>query len=56
LNVWDVAAGALVVREAGGLVTDLEGNPTRAGMIVAAPRQLLEPLLSLLRDAGVDEA
>jgi len=26
LNAWDVAAGTLLVREAGGLVTDFEGN------------------------------
>jgi myo-inositol-1(or 4)-monophosphatase len=56
LNVWDVAAGALIVREAGGLVTDLDGVPALSGMTVAAPPQLLDPLLSLLRDAGVDQA
>ncbi len=27
LNVWDVAAGVLLVQEAGGRVTDLQGNP-----------------------------
>lgn len=27
LNPWDVAAGILLVREAGGLVTDFQGNP-----------------------------
>lgn len=27
LAPWDVAAGLLIVREAGGLATDLEGNP-----------------------------
>ncbi|MDX2127616.1 MAG: inositol monophosphatase family protein [Chloroherpetonaceae bacterium] len=26
LNAWDMAAGALMVREAGGLVTDFDGN------------------------------
>lgn len=26
LNAWDVAAGALIVREAGGIVSDFEGN------------------------------
>lgn len=29
LSAWDVAAGALVVREAGGRVTDLAGQPWR---------------------------
>ncbi len=27
LNPWDVAAGALIVQEAGGVVTDLSGDP-----------------------------
>jgi myo-inositol-1(or 4)-monophosphatase len=27
IYAWDIAAGALMVEEAGGLVTDLEGNP-----------------------------
>ena len=27
INPWDVAPGALLVREAGGLVTDYEGAP-----------------------------
>ena len=26
LSAWDIAAGALIVREAGGLVTDFEGR------------------------------
>lgn len=34
LAPWDVAAGILMVREAGGIVTDLEGQPAR---IVAGP-------------------
>ncbi|MFI5280767.1 MAG: inositol monophosphatase family protein, partial [Gemmatimonadales bacterium] len=37
LAPWDVAAGTLLVREAGGLVTDLQGGPdvVRHGPIVA---------------------
>ena len=31
LSAWDVAAGAVVVREAGGLVTDLDGEPWTVG-------------------------
>ena len=27
LNPWDIAAGALIVQEAGGLVTDFSGTP-----------------------------
>ncbi len=38
LNPWDLAAGILLVREAGGRVTDLEGNDARlvGGPIVAS--------------------
>ena len=37
LAPWDVAAGILLIREAGGVVTDLEGNPAPIahGSIVA---------------------
>jgi myo-inositol-1(or 4)-monophosphatase len=31
LNSWDTAAGVLLVREAGGVVTDLAGQPYRLG-------------------------
>ena len=31
LNSWDTAAGILVIREAGGTVTDLAGGPYRVG-------------------------
>ena len=31
LQPWDVSAGALLVREAGGLVTDFDGYPFRTG-------------------------
>jgi myo-inositol-1(or 4)-monophosphatase len=37
LNPWDVAAGVLLVEEAGGRVTDFEGNPFQ----VSRPSQLL---------------
>lgn len=32
LSAWDVAAGAVLVREAGGLVTDFQGNPFHIDM------------------------
>lgn len=31
LSPWDYAAGALIVEEAGGIVSDLEGNPVTYG-------------------------
>jgi myo-inositol-1(or 4)-monophosphatase len=40
LAPWDIAAGILLVREAGGLVTDLSGKPCRVdhtGMVAGSP-------------------
>jgi myo-inositol-1(or 4)-monophosphatase len=50
LAPWDVAAGALIVREAGGVVTDLEGNEpvVRHGAFVAGNRAIHAWLLSIL--------
>jgi myo-inositol-1(or 4)-monophosphatase len=47
LKAWDVAAGGLLVKEAGGLCTDLSGGPryTETGNIIAANGQDLHALL-----------
>jgi myo-inositol-1(or 4)-monophosphatase len=40
LAPWDVAAGLLLVREAGGIVTDYDGTPSRpayAGLVAGNP-------------------
>jgi myo-inositol-1(or 4)-monophosphatase len=50
LGPWDVAAGALLVREAGGVVTDWSGDPARwlaTGDILAAPPRVHERLLQV---------
>ena len=53
LSPWDVAAGILLVREAGGMVSDLAGEPYRLGgpSILATNFDLHEPLSRLLREA-----
>lgn len=50
LKPWDIAAGALIVQEAGGLVTDFSGNDTwlDTGNIVAANPKVLAQLLHIL--------
>jgi myo-inositol-1(or 4)-monophosphatase len=40
LNPWDHAAGVLVVREAGGVVTGLDGDEPDSRLLVAAPPAL----------------
>ena len=51
LNPWDYAAGVLLVREAGGRVSDFEGNPPSprmGGSIVSTNGRIHEELLGLL--------
>ncbi len=52
LNPWDLAAGVLLVREAGGRVTDLEGRDARliGGTIVASNGVLHDWFLDILND------
>ena len=51
LSPWDIAAGALLVREAGGVVTDLDGGPGifAHGNVVAAAPGVHRELLALIR-------
>ena len=51
LNAWDIAAGALLVREAGGLVTDLSGGEDwyESGNVVCGNGKLLRQLLPLVK-------
>jgi myo-inositol-1(or 4)-monophosphatase len=48
LHAWDIAAGALIVAEAGGRVTDYDGRPVDIfkGEILASNGVLHEPLLA----------
>ncbi|MFK7995408.1 MAG: inositol monophosphatase family protein [Granulosicoccus sp.] len=60
LQSWDIAAGALIVREAGGLINDFDGGDewmTRGELIAAAPKihhhmlEVMKPL-SAARKTG----
>jgi myo-inositol-1(or 4)-monophosphatase len=54
LNPWDIAAGILLVREAGGIVTDADGGPSplEKGEILAANEALHPQILKLLNEAA----
>jgi myo-inositol-1(or 4)-monophosphatase len=54
LSPWDFAAGVILVREAGGYVTDLEDKERTmvAGDIIAGNSTLHREVLTLLRDAA----
>jgi myo-inositol-1(or 4)-monophosphatase len=51
LSPWDIAAGALLVQEAGGLVADLEGEQSylKSGDVCAATPKVLPALLGAMR-------
>jgi len=51
LSRWDMAAGALLIQEAGGLVGDLQGGQgfLDRGEIAAATPKVLPQLLEALR-------
>lgn len=53
LKTWDIAAGILLVKEAGGYVSDFAGRTDvlESGDVVAANDALHAPLLKLLRGA-----
>jgi myo-inositol-1(or 4)-monophosphatase len=54
LNKWDVAAGILLIREAGGFVGDIDADADAldTGNVAAANAKLFEPLRAFLRENG----
>jgi len=51
LKPWDIAGGALIVTEAGGCVTHMDGSPfsSRCGDLIAANPLLHAPMLEVIR-------
>ncbi len=53
LSTWDMAAGAVLVREAGGYVADVNGHPgyMQTGDIVAGNEAIQKELIALIKKA-----
>ncbi|MEW6445528.1 MAG: inositol monophosphatase family protein [Pseudomonadota bacterium] len=53
LKPWDMAAGLLLVREAGGMITDFAGgdNSLKSGNVVAANPRLLHGMLTVIQNS-----
>ena len=54
LKPWDVAAGSLIIKEAGGFVADIDdhkANPVETGNIVAGNEAIFQILKKTLKDA-----
>lgn len=56
LGPWDLAAGGLIAQEAGAAVGDLAGGAASSEFVLAASRELFEPLRALLDTAGAGTA
>lgn len=56
LAPWDFAAGALVAREAGARIGDLDGGAPSGAFALAAAPDLFDPLAERLRAAGAADA
>lgn len=55
LKPWDFAAGELLVKEAGGVVSDFSGNHNYlfSGNIIAAKPKILKDILLAIKDTGI---
>lgn len=53
LNIWDIAAGVIIIQEAGGLVSDMDGGHQflESGNVVTANTQLYKSLITTLNTA-----
>lgn len=58
LNIWDIAAGILLIKEAGGIVSDLNGGETylKTGNVVAANPVIIRQLLKTIKPQLVEPA
>jgi myo-inositol-1(or 4)-monophosphatase len=54
LKIWDIAAGVLMVREAGGMVTDLAGGESylESGNLVAGNTRMVKTLLENIKQSA----
>lgn len=51
LQTWDIAAGALIIKEAGGMITDLRGgeNYLKEGSVIAANAKIVKEMLAIIK-------
>lgn len=58
VKAWDMAAGSIIVKEAGGVVTDIDGrkSPVHEGNILAANTGLYEELKKILHGAKQEKS
>jgi myo-inositol-1(or 4)-monophosphatase len=54
LNPWDIAAGALLIQEAGGTITGMSGAPLNiyGKQVLASNGRIHNAMLEILRKTG----
>ena len=50
LNIWDIAAGILLISEAGGKISDIELNKIKNHSIIASSEVIFGKLGSLIKN------
>lgn len=57
LKPWDIAAGKIILEEAGGIVTNMDGSPLtpKTGSLLASNGSLHESLLQSFKRMGADQ-
>ncbi|MDP3971018.1 MAG: inositol monophosphatase family protein [bacterium] len=55
VRIWDVAAGMLMVKEAGGMITDFKGDPKRIAYngLIASNGKIHKQILKVLKDKRI---
>ena len=50
LHIWDIAAGDLLIRESGGIITAIDGNPGHLdnGTVLAGPLPVHKQMLDIV--------
>jgi myo-inositol-1(or 4)-monophosphatase len=54
LQAWDMAAGQIIVREAGGIVSGIEGDddPLKTGHVICGNEHVHAELVKILKPLG----
>jgi myo-inositol-1(or 4)-monophosphatase len=57
LKIWDIAAGKIILEEAGGTATNMDGTPLdpKKGMLLATNGLLHQPMLNQIQTLGGDK-
>lgn len=58
LSPWDVAAGYIIIREAGGFITEQDGkpNPVYGGNILATNQSLFQDMKKLIKECSTQDS